>query len=194
MIYGYARVSTKGQATDGNSLEAQSEELKAAGATEIFSDTYTGTTTDRPELKRLLSELKEGDGVVVTKLDRIARTARQGLELVDQLNDLGVSVRILNMGGVIDGSPLGRLMRTMLFAFAEFERDLIVERTQEGKRIARNRPDFREGRPPKYTEAQLDHAMTLLDDRSFSQVAKLTGISMSTLKREARKRSTQKAS
>ena len=187
MIYGYARVSTKGQATDGNSLEAQSEELKAAGATEVFSDTYTGTTTDRPELKRLLSELKEGDGVVVTKLDRIARTARQGLELVDQLNDLGVSVRILNMGGTIDGSPIGKLMRTMLFAFAEFERDLIVERTQEGKRIARQQPDFREGRPPKYTEAQINHAMTLLDNHSFSQVSKLTGISMSTLKRASRK-------
>lgn len=194
MIYGYARVSTKGQATDGNSLEAQSEELRGAGATEIFSDTYTGTTTDRPELKRLLSELKEGDGVVVTKLDRIARTARQGLELVDQLNNMGVSVRILNMGGTIDGSPIGKLMRTMLFAFAEFERDLIVERTQEGKRIARQQPNFREGRPPKYTEAQLSHAMSLLDCCSFSQASKLTGISVSTLKREARKRSAEKAS
>lgn len=187
MIYGYARVSTKGQATDGNSLEAQSEELRAAGATEIFSDTYTGTTTDRPELTRLLSVLQEGDTLIVTKLDRIARTARQGLELVDRLNSMGVSVRILNMGGTIDGSPIGKLMRTMLFAFAEFERDLIVERTQEGKRIARQQPDFREGRPPKYTEAQINHAMTLLDNHSFSQVSKLTGISMSTLKRASRK-------
>ena len=194
MIYGYARVSTKGQATDGNSLESQSEELKAAGATEIFSDTYTGTTTDRPELKRLLSDLKEGDSVIVTKLDRIARTAKQGLELVDRLNGMGVSVRILNMGGTIDGSPIGKLMRTMLFAFAEFERDLIVERTQEGKRIARQQPSFREGRPPKFSVAQLDHAMTLLDGHSFSQVSKLTGISMSTLKREARKRTAEKAS
>ena len=147
MIYGYARVSTKGQATDGNSLEAQSEILRREGAEEIFCESYTGTTTDRPELKLLLSVLTEGDSLIVTKLDRIARTARQGLEIVDSLNDKGVSVRILNMGGVIDGLPLGRLMRTMLFAFAEFERDLIVERTQEGKRIARQQPDFREGRP-----------------------------------------------
>ena len=136
----------------------------------------------------MLSVLQEGDTLVVTKLDRIARTARKGLELVDRLNGLGVSVRILNMGGAIDGSPLGRLMRTMLFAFAEFERDLIVERTQEGKRIAKQRPDFREGRPRKYTEAQLSHAMSLLEDKSFAQASKLTGISVSTLKREAKKR------
>lgn len=188
MNYGYARVSTRGQATDGNSLEAQSKELKAAGAEQIFCDTFTGTTTDRPELKKLMAGLKEGDSIIVTKLDRIARTARQGLELVDQCNKMGVAVRILNMGGTIDESPLGNLMRTMLFAFAEFERDLIVERTQEGKRIAKQQPDFREGRPRKYTEAQISHAMSLLEDKSFAQVAKLTGISVSTLKREAKKR------
>ena len=102
MIYGYARISTKIQATDGNSLEAQSEDLKNAGATEIFSDTYTGATTDRPELKRLLAVLKKDDVLVLSKLDRIARTARQGLELIDTLNAKDVSVRILNMSGAID--------------------------------------------------------------------------------------------
>ena len=183
MIYGYARVSTKIQATDGNSLEAQSEALRNAGATEIFSDTYTGATTDRPELKRLLAVLKKDDVLVLTKLDRIARTARQGLELIDTLNAKDVSVRILNMGGAIDNTPIGKLMRTMLFAFAEFERDLIVERTQEGKRIARQNPDFREGRPKKFTEAQINHALSLRADHSFKQISRLTGISVSTLKR-----------
>ncbi len=183
MIYGYARVSTKIQATDGNSLEAQSEMLKNAGATEIFSDTYTGATTDRPELKRLLAVLKKDDVLVLTKLDRIARTARQGLELIDTLNAKDVSVRILNMGGAIDNTPIGKLMRTMLFAFAEFERDLIVERTQEGKRIARQNPDFHEGRPKKFTEAQINHALSLRADHSFKQISRLTGISVSTLKR-----------
>lgn len=183
MIYGYARISTKIQATDGNSLEAQSEALKNAGATEIFSDTYTGATTDRPELKRLLAVLKKDDVLVLSKLDRIARTARQGLELIDTLNAKDVSVRILNMGGAIDNTPIGKLMRTMLFAFAEFERDLIVERTQEGKRIARQNPDFHEGRPKKFTEAQINHALSLRADHSFKQISRLTGISVSTLKR-----------
>ena len=183
MIYGYARISTKIQATDGNSLEAQSEALKNAGATEIFSDTYTGATTDRLELKRLLAVLKKDDVLVLSKLDRIARTARQGLELIDTLNAKDVSVRILNMGGAIDNTPIGKLMRTMLFAFAEFERDLIVERTQEGKRIARQNPDFREGRPKKFTEAQINHALSLRADHSFKQISRLTGISVSTLKR-----------
>ncbi len=183
MIYGYARISTKIQATDGNSLEAQSEDLKNAGATEIFSDTYTGATTDRPELKRLLAVLKKDDVLVLSKLDRIARTARQGLELIDTLNAKDVSVRILNMGGAIDNTPIGKLMRMMLFAFAEFERDLIVERTQEGKRIARQNPDFHEGRPKKFTEAQINHALSLRADHSFKQISRLTGISVSTLKR-----------
>ena len=183
MIYGYARISTKIQATDGNSLEAQSEDLKNAGATEIFSDTYTGATTDRLELKRLLAVLKKDDVLVLSKLDRIARTARQGLELIDTLNAKDVSVRILNMGGAIDNTPIGKLMRMMLFAFAEFERDLIVERTQEGKRIARQNPDFHEGRPKKFTEAQINHALSLRADHSFKQISRLTGISVSTLKR-----------
>lgn len=183
IIYGYARISTKIQATDGNSLEAQSEALKNAGATDIFSDTYTGATTDRLELKRLLAVLKKDDVLVLSKLDRIARTARQGLELIDTLNAKDVSVRILNMGGAIDNTPIGKLMRMMLFAFAEFERDLIVERTQEGKRIARQNPDFHEGRPKKFTEAQINHALSLRADHSFKQISRLTGISVSTLKR-----------
>ena len=157
--------------------------MKKAGATEIFSDTYSGATTDRLELKRLLAVLKKDDVLVLSKLDRIARTARQGLELIDTLNAKDVSVRILNMGGAIDNTPIGKLMRTMLFAFAEFERDLIVERTQEGKRIARQNPDFHEGRPKKFTEAQINHALSLRADHSFKQISRLTGISVSTLKR-----------
>ena len=142
MIYGYARVSTRAQSTDGNSLEAQSNALKKAGAAEIFSDTYTGATIDRPQLKWLLKVVNKGDVLVITKLDRIARTARQGLELIDMLNAKDVSVHILNMGGAIDNTPIGKLMRTMMLAFAEFERDLILERTQEGKKIARGKPGF----------------------------------------------------
>lgn len=80
MIYGYARVSTKGQAKDGNSLEAQENALRSAGATEIYADAFTGTKTHRPELDKLMAVMQEGDTMVVTKLDRIARSATQGIE------------------------------------------------------------------------------------------------------------------
>lgn len=182
MIYGYARVSTKGQATDGNSLESQCEALKAAGATQIFEESMSGTISDRPELSKLLKIMNDGDTFIVTKLDRIARTAKQGLEFVDQLNAKNIRVQILNMG-MIDNSPIGKLLRTMMFGFAEFERDMIVERTQEGKRIAKKNPNFKEGRPKKFTKIQLEHANELLKENSYSHVAKLTGISVSTLKR-----------
>ena len=188
MIYGYARVSTRGQAEDGNSLDAQKEMLEKEGAENVFCEAYTGTTTERPKLQELLSTMTTGDTLVVAKLDRIARTARQGLELIDTLNGKGVSVRIMNMGGTIDNTPIGKLMRTMLFAFAEFERDLIIERTQEGKRIAKLNPDFREGRPKKFTEAQINHALSLRVDHSYLQISRLTGISVSTLKRAEKKR------
>lgn len=187
MVYGYARVSTKGQAKDGNSLEAQETALRNAGATEIFKEAFTGTKKHRPQLDKLLSVLKDGDMLVVTKLDRVARSATQGIELVQSLIDRGVTVNVLNMG-VMDNTPAGRLIRTVMLAFAEFERDMIVERTQEGKAIAKQNPDFREGRPRKFSKKQIEHAMELLDTHSFRQVEEMTGISESTLHRRVRER------
>lgn len=146
MLYGYARVSTKGQATDGNSLEDQTNKLREAGAVKIFTDSFTGTKIDRPEFDKLLAALKEGDTLVVTKLDRIARSAIKGSELIQELLDKGVTVHVLNMG-IMDNTPTGKLIRNVMFAFAEFERDMIIERTREGKEIARQSPDYREGRP-----------------------------------------------
>lgn len=182
MIYGYARVSTKGQAKDGNSIEAQISLLTEAGATYIYREAFTGTTTERPEFEKLLSILNAGDTLVVTKLDRIARSASDGSKLIKELISKGISVNVLNMGKM-DDTPTGRLITNIMFAFAEFERDMIVERTQEGRSIARKNPNFREGRPKKYSKVQMDHAMELLNDHSYSQVAKLTGISKATLAR-----------
>lgn len=187
MIYGYARVSTKGQAKYGNSLEAQETALRNAGATEIFKETFTGMKKHRPQLDKLLSVLKDGDKLVVTKLDRVATSATQGIELVQSLIDKGVTVNVLNMG-VMDNTPTGKLIRTVMLAFAEFERDMIVERTQEGKAIAKQNPDFREGRPRKYSKKQIELAMELLDTHSFRQVEEMTGISESTLHRRVRER------
>lgn len=180
MVYGYCRVSTQMQARDGNSLEAQEKALKENGAEEIYSDAFTGTKAHRPELDRLLDMLQAGDKLIITKLDRIARSASQGTELVQTLLDKGITVHVLNMG-VLDNTPTGKLIRNIMLAFAEFERDMIVERTQEGKAIARRQPDFKEGRPRLYGRKQIQHALGLLQNHSYRQVTELTGISKSTL-------------
>lgn len=188
MIYGYARVSTKGQATDGNSLEAQSNALIENGAEVIYSDSYTGVKIHRPELDKLLNEIKEGDSLVVTKLDRIARSVVEGAQLIQRLMDMKVTINILNLGK-IDETPTGKLICNIMLAFAEFERSLIIERTQEGKIIAKQNLNYKEGRPKKFTAAQIEHALSLLNNHSYSQVAEMTGISKATLVRaKAKKR------
>ncbi len=146
MIYGYARVSTKGQDKYGNSLQDQEAKLKAAGCAEIYHDSFTGTKMDRPEFSKLLALLQPGDTLVVTKLDRFARTAADGAKTVQELLSKNINVNILNMGKA-DDTPMGKLLITVLLAFAEFERDMIVERTQAGKAVAKaNDPDWKEGR------------------------------------------------
>ena len=183
MIYGYARVSTKTQAKEGNSIESQRKALIDAGADVVFEEAFTGTTTARPEFDKLMNTLEPGDSLVVTKLDRIARSAVQGSEMIKGLMDKGISVNVLNMGKM-DNSSTGKLIYQIMFAFAEFERDMIVERTQEGRAIARKNPNFHEGRPKKYTKAQIKHALDLLESHSYTQVVELTGISKATLARE----------
>lgn len=186
MVYGYCRVSTQMQARDGNSLEAQKKLLIENGAEKIYSDAFTGTKAHRPELDKLLAVLQAGDKLVITKLDRIARSASQGIELVQTLLDKGITVHVLNMG-LLDNTPTGKLIRNIMLAFAEFERDMIIERTQEGKAIAKRQPDFREGRPKLYNKKQIQHALELLQDHSYRQVTELTGISKSTLIRAKNK-------
>lgn len=148
MNYGYARVSTPKQAKDGNSFEAQEQALRAAGAKKIYFDKFTGTKKHRPELDKLMGEIKPGDTLIVTKLDRIARSTIQGTELIDELLDNGVTVNVLNIG-IMDNSSTGKLIRNIFLAFAQFERDMIVERTIEGKEIARMREGYKDGRPEK---------------------------------------------
>ena len=182
MIYGYARVSTVSQ-----ELDVQLQALENEGTTMIYKEKFTGTKTNRPQLNELLSKLKEGDKLIVTKLDRLARNTKEGIEIVEQLFAKGVKVHVLNVG-LLEDTTMGRFFLQTLLAVAEMERNLIVERTQEGKAIAKQQPGFREGRPNKYTKKQLDHAMSLRDIHSFKQIAEITGISISTLKRESKKR------
>ena len=178
MIYGYARVSSLGQAKDGYSLEFQEKELRNAGASEVFSDAFTGTKINRPQLDKLLLKLNSGDTLVVTKLDRIARSLTEGIKLIDSLGQRGIKVHVLDLG-VIDDSPTGKLIRNIMLCIAEFERDMIKQRLDEGKFISGNYG----GRPRKYSSKQLRHAVELLKDHSYSQVVELTGISKSSLQR-----------
>jgi len=180
--YGYARVSTVGQ-----NLESQIEQLKKEGCEKIYQDTFTGTKKNRPEFEKLLKELKKGDTLVVTKLDRLARSTLDGINTIKELFDRGIKVHVLNMG-LIEDTPTGRLIFNVMMAFAEFERDMIIERTQEGKRIAKQNPNYREGRPKKFSKTQIEHAIKLKETYSYKQVAEMTGISESTLLRERRKR------
>ena len=182
MIYGYARVSTQAQ-----DLESQLQALQAEGAQEIYEEKFTGTQTDRPQLNALMQKLQDGDKLIVTKLDRLARNTKEGIEIIEQLFERNVKVHVLNVG-LLENTTMGRFFLQTLLAVAEMERNIIIERTQEGKAIAKQRDDYREGRPKKFTKAQLDHAMELKKERSFKQVAEMTGISIATLKRESARR------
>lgn len=187
MIYGYARVSTNGQEKNGNSLEAQENQLRAAGAEKIYKDSFTGKSTDRPELKKLLKVLKEGDTLVITKLEKVARSIIQGSELITELLQREIKVNILNIG-VMDNTPSSKLIRNIFFSFAEFERDMIIERTKEGKAIARTKEGFKEGRPPKYTKDQIKTALKYLETHSYKETEKAFNMSKSTLIRAKKER------
>jgi DNA invertase Pin-like site-specific DNA recombinase len=182
MKYGYVRISSLHQ-----NLEAQLQALKKEGCDKIYADKFTGTKTDRPEFNKLLDVLKEGDTLVFTKLDRFARTTADGINTIKSLFEKGIKVHVLNMG-LIEDTPTGKLILSVMLAFAGFERDLIVERTQEGKAIAKQKPDFREGGPKKFSKKQINHALKLLETHSYKQVTEMTGISKSTLIRAKRER------
>ena len=186
MIYGYARVSTVGQSINGSSLEEQVAALTEYGCNQIITEAYTGKTVDRPQFTALLSKLQSGDTLAVTKLDRFARSTVEGVQTVRELFARDVKVNILNIG-LIENTLSGNLILTVFLAFAEFERGMILERTQNGKALAKMQPGFREGRPPKYKPAQINHALELLGSGlSYRQVENVTGISKSTLVRARR--------
>lgn len=191
-IIGYARVSTKSQAKEGNSLEQQKEEiLNKYNTAEVFSESYTGTKTDRPIFNKIINELQEGDTLVVTKLDRLARNTVEGIQVIENLFNKSVSVHVLNVG-LLENTTMGKFFLTTLLAVAEMERNTIIERTQAGKEIAKAKEGFKEGRPKKFTSKQLDHALSMLSinggSYSYSEVEEITNISKSTLTRECRKR------
>ncbi|MBO3388423.1 recombinase family protein [Clostridium perfringens] len=191
-IIGYCRVSTKGQAKDGNGLESQKTAiLNKYSNAEIFEESYTGTKTDRPIFNNVIEELQAGDTLVVSKLDRLARNTVEGIKIVEDLFAKNVAVHVLNVG-LLENTTMGKFFLTTMLAVAEMERNTIIERTQEGKAIAKSKEGFKEGRPKAYTKEQLDNALSMLSinggKHSYKEVEKLLGISKSTLIRENNKR------
>lgn len=190
MIYGYARVSTKKQLENGNSLEEQTNQLTKEGCEVIIREQFTGSKLERPKFDELMDKLQEGDKLVVTKLDRFARNVTEGIEVVRKLFRKKVKVHVLNVG-LLEDTAMGNFFLTTLLAVAELERNMIIERTQAGKEIARTKNGFKDGRPKKYTEFQLRSAIELLSVHSYGEVERMTGISKSSLIRERRKQKIQ---
>lgn len=182
MIYGYVRVSTKKQ-VDGYGLEVQKNDILSKYPTAlIFEEQYTGTKVDRPIFKKLINSLMTDDILVVSKLDRFARNTVEGIKVVEQLFSKKIAIHILNIG-LLEDTPMGRFFLTTMLAVAELERNMIVERTQTGKELARLREDYHEGRPKKYSDEELETAVDLLSHHSYKEVVNITGISKSTIVR-----------
>src|SRR3979490_877577 len=156
-LLGYARVST-----DGQSLTAQVAELKLAGCTEIFQEKVSGAKSDRKQLARLIGRLGHDDVLVVTRLDRLARSTRDLLSLLGSVADQGAGFKSLRDTWADTTTPHGRLMLTVLGGLAEFERELIRSRTGEGRKRAMAR-GVRFGRPPKPTPHQRQEALARLE-------------------------------
>lgn len=188
MIYGYCRVSTRGQ-VDGNSLESQRKQiLKDYPTATIVEEQVSGAKKNRPKFDELISKLEKGDMLVVTKLDRFARSLSQGNDTIETLLERGVRVNVLNVG-MLDNTANTNFIKNIFLAFAEFERDMIYERTQEGKTIAKQRPDFKEGRPRKYNPAKVEEALNYIEaGNSYKRTAEIFGISKTTLIRRMQER------
>ena len=188
MEYGYIRVSSKSQAENNSMTEQEQTILEKYPSAEIHREVYTAAKdfNNRQVFNDLIDRLSDGDSLVVCKMDRFCRNVREGLSIIDGLLAKGVTVHILNLG-VIDNSPIGRLLYTVLLAFAEFERNMIVERTRAGRELARQKDSYVEGRPKKFSRTQIELAMQLLENYSYKQVSSMTGISKSTLQREKKK-------
>lgn len=191
-LIGYARVSTVGQ---GNGLETQKGLLDEAGCKRIFFEKVTGTsTTRRNELKEAMQFLDEGDTLIVTKIDRLARSIIDLNNIVEELNIKGVNVRFLKENIEFQAEKNNNSLQTLLFnilgSFAQFERDIIIERTGEGRERAKKQGKHM-GRPAKDKKA-IQKALKLYGEResnglSVNDIAKMTSVPRSTIYAELKK-------
>ncbi|MBD1528458.1 recombinase family protein [Xanthomonas citri pv. citri] len=183
LLIGYARVST-----DEQDLTNQRAELHAAGCTRIFAEKITGTRRDRPELVRLLDHLRAGDVVTVTRLDRLARSTRDLLDIAERIREAGAGLRSLAEPWADTTTPAGRMVMTVFAGIAEFERSLIVDRTRSGREAAKRR-GVKFGPSPTLTAAQIAHARRLIETEGHpvTEAAELLGVHRSTLYRALNK-------
>lgn len=178
MIIGYARVSTEDQ-----NLDAQLDALQDAGAERVFADKITGSARKRPELDKLIGQLRNGDVVVVTKYDRLARSLRDLLDIVEEIGDQGAGFRSL-AEDIDTTTSAGRLIFHVFASIAQFERERISERTKEGLEAARKRGRIG-GRPPALTETQKIEVKRMRDEegRKLPEIAELFKVSVKTIRR-----------
>jgi DNA invertase Pin-like site-specific DNA recombinase len=153
--------------------------LQQAKCDRIITEQFTVATTERPEFKKLIGQLKSGDTLIVTKLDRFARNVTEGIDIVRQLFAKEVKVHILNIG-LLENTAMGNFFLTTMLAVAELERAMIYERTMAGREIARTKNGYREGRP-RIAAEKIELALELKKTRTYKEVERLTGISKSTL-------------
>lgn len=184
-LIGYARVSTQGQ-----DLTQQRAALRESGCTRIFEEKISGAKRDRPELGRLLDHLRVGDVVTVTRLDRLARSTRDLLEIAERIKEAGAGLRSLAEPWADTTTPAGRMVLTVFAGMADFERSLIVERTSAG-RIAAKARGVRFGPRPTLAAEQIVHARQLIegDGKPVAEVARLLGVHLATLYRALEARS-----
>ena len=178
MLIGYARVST-----DDQDLTQQRAALQTIGCLRIYEEKVSGAKRDRPQLARLIDQLRANDVVTVTRLDRLARSTRDLLDIAERLQEAGAGIRSLAEPWADTTSPAGRMVLTVFAGIAEFERALITERTSTGRVAARAR-GVRFGRPPKLTADQVALAQRLVNEgRSPSEAARILNVHASTLYR-----------
>src|SRR3984893_3913256 len=178
MIIAYARVST-----DGQTLDAQQAALKAAGAEKVFSEKISGAVTDRKALGKALAALGQGDVLLVTRLDRLARSTRDLLNVLATIAERGSGFRSLNDQWADTTTPHGKLMITILGGLAEFEQSLILARTGEGRTRAMAR-GVRFGRKPKLTAFQIAEAIRRRDaGEAMTDIGRSYGVSHSIISR-----------
>jgi DNA invertase Pin-like site-specific DNA recombinase len=179
-LYGYARVSTRDQ-----DLAAQDAELMAAGCAKVFKEKVSGAKTDRPELAKVIRRLEPGDVFVVTRLDRLARSTRDLLNVLAAIGERGAGFRSLKDAWADTTTPHGKLMVTVLGGLAEFERELIRARTGEGRKRAKER-GVRFGRPQKLTPHQRQQVLQrLAQGETQSDIARSYNLSAATISRLA---------
>jgi len=178
MIVGYARVST-----DGQSHEAQHASLTSAGADKVFSEKVSGAVTDRRALAKAVAALADGDVLLVTKLDRLARSTRDLLNTLAAIGDRGAGFRSLGDPWADTTTPHGKLMITVLGGLAEFERHLILARTNEGRERAKAR-GVRFGRKLKLTKHQIEEALARRKaGEALAEIGRSYNVSHSTISR-----------